>query len=183
MLTSLSDFVLAAGLFARELPLFGCPVPAGFASPADDHLDAPLDLTRHLFRHPASTFLARVSGDSMTGAGIHPGDLVAVDRALCAADGSIVVAVVEGEHTIKRLRLRAGPGWWPKTPATRPWPLTRMRAWWCGAWSRTSSTRWAKRARPRPAGADKPCPDLPRRFFLCPPPHVRPRRLQQLRAT
>ena len=111
MLTSLHDFIPAAGLFARELPLFGCLLPAGFASPADDHLDAPLDLTRHLFRHPASTFLARVSGDSMTGAGIHPGDLVAVDRAIRAADGSIVVAVVEGEHTIKRLRLRAGRPW------------------------------------------------------------------------
>ena len=111
MLTSLFDFIPAACLFTRPLPLFACPVPAGFASPADDHLDAPLDLTRHLFRHPASTFLARVSGDSMTGAGIHPGDLVAVDRALRAGNGSIVVAVVEGEHTIKRLQLRGGQPW------------------------------------------------------------------------
>ncbi|WP_310393937.1 translesion error-prone DNA polymerase V autoproteolytic subunit [Hymenobacter sp.] len=111
MLTSLHDFIASAHLTTRELPLFGCPVPAGFPSPADDHLDAPLDLTRHLFRHPASTFLARVSGDSMLGAGIHPGDLVAVDRALRAREGSIVVAVVEGEHTIKRLRYRAGRPW------------------------------------------------------------------------
>lgn len=107
----LPAFVSAAHVSAQELPLFGCPVPAGFPSPADDHLDAPFDLTRYLFRHPASTFLARVSGDSMTGAGIHPGDLVAVDRALRAGDGSIVVAVVEGEHTIKRLQLRAGEPW------------------------------------------------------------------------
>jgi DNA polymerase V len=92
--------------------LFGCSVPAGFPSPADDHLDAPFDLTRHLFRHPASTFLARVSGDSMTGAGIHSGDLVAVGPGRCSPrDGSIVVAVVEGEHTIKRLQLRAGQPW------------------------------------------------------------------------
>ena len=111
MSASLYNFLAAARLTAQELPLFGCPVPAGFASPADDHLDAPFDLTRHLFRHPASTFLARVSGDSMVGAGIHPGDLVAVDRALKPHDGSIVVAVVEGEHTIKRLRLRAGQPW------------------------------------------------------------------------
>jgi DNA polymerase V len=111
MLTSLHDFIAGSLLFTRELPLFGCPVPAGFPSPADDHLDAPFDLTKHLFRHPASTFLARVSGDSMTGAGIFPGDLVAVDRALQARHGSIVVAVVEGEHTIKRLQLRAGQPW------------------------------------------------------------------------
>ena len=108
---SLHQFVSASPITTRELPLFDCPVPAGFPSPADDHLDAPLDLTRHLFRHPASTFLARVSGDSMIGAGIHPGDLVAVDRALQPRHGSIVVAVVEGEHTIKRLQLRAGQPW------------------------------------------------------------------------
>ncbi|MCC3152159.1 translesion error-prone DNA polymerase V autoproteolytic subunit [Hymenobacter sp. BT770] len=111
MSASLYDFIAATHLFTRELPLFGCPIPAGFPSPADDHLDAPLDLTKHLFQHPASTFLARVSGDSMIGAGIHPGDLVAVDRAVRARDGSIVVAVVEGEHTIKRLQMRAGQPW------------------------------------------------------------------------
>ncbi|MDO7851464.1 LexA family protein [Hymenobacter convexus] len=111
MLTSLHDFISASLLTTRELPLFGCPVPAGFPSPADDHLDGPFDLTKHLFRHPASTFLARVSGDSMIGAGIHPGDLVAVDRALTPRHGSIVVAVVEGEHTIKRLQHRAGQPW------------------------------------------------------------------------
>lgn len=111
MVASLHDFISSHQLITPELPLFGCAIPAGFPSPADDHLDAPLDLTKHLFRHPASTFLARVSGDSMIGAGIHPGDLVAVDRALSAGHGSIVVAVVEGEHTIKRLQLRAGDAW------------------------------------------------------------------------
>lgn len=111
MLSQLHDFISASLFSTRGLPLFGCAIPAGFPSPADDHLDEPLDLTQHLFRHPASTFLARVSGDSMTGAGIHPGDLVAVDRALQARHGSIVVAVVEGEHTIKRLQMRAGQPW------------------------------------------------------------------------
>ena len=111
MLASLHDFIAATCLPTRAVPLFGCPVPAGFPSPADDHLDPSFDLTHFLFRNPASTFLARVSGDSMTGAGIHPGDLVAVDRALRPGHGSIVVAVVEGEHTIKRLQLRAGTPW------------------------------------------------------------------------
>ncbi|GAB3669017.1 translesion error-prone DNA polymerase V autoproteolytic subunit [Hymenobacter agri] len=111
MLASLHDFISASLLPTREVPLFGCPVPAGFPSPADDHLDPAFDLTRFLFRNPASTFLARVSGDSMTGAGIHPGDLVAVDRALRPVHGSIVVAVVEGEHTIKRLQVRGDTRW------------------------------------------------------------------------
>ena len=80
MIASVYDFIAAPGFSKTELPLFGCAVPAGFPSPADDHFDGPFDLTHHLFRNPASTFLARTSGDSMTGAGIHPGDLVAVDR-------------------------------------------------------------------------------------------------------
>lgn len=111
MAAFVSDFFPATHLLARPVPLFGCLLPAGFPSPADDHAEAPLDLTRLLFRHPASTFLARVSGDSMVGAGIRPGDLVAVDRARPPRDGCIVVAVVEGEHTIKRLRQREGQTW------------------------------------------------------------------------
>ncbi|MBD2722291.1 MULTISPECIES: LexA family protein [Hymenobacter] len=133
MLTSLHDFIAASLLTTREMPLFGCPVPAGFPSPADDHLDGPFDLTKHLFRHPASTFLARVSGDSMIGAGIHPGDLVAVDRALQPRHGSIVVAVVEGEHTIKRLQERGGQPWlvaenarYPPVPVN---PETGLLVW------------------------------------------------------
>src|SRR6476469_8377978 len=111
MAALLHHFLPATRLQASELPLFVCPVPAGCPSPADYHREAPLDLTRLLFRHPASTFLARVSGDSMTGAGIEPGDLVAVDRGLRPVDGSIVVAVVDGEHTLKRLRVQPGRRW------------------------------------------------------------------------
>lgn len=97
----------ALQLLPAELPLYGCPVPAGFPSPADDHQQDPaFDLKSHLFRNPASTFLARVAGNSMTGAAIHPGDLIAVDRALAPRDGHIVVAVLDGEHTLKRLRIR-----------------------------------------------------------------------------
>jgi len=133
MLTSLHHFISATCIATREVPLFGCPVPAGFPSPADDHLDAPFDLTRFLFRHPASTFLARVSGDSMIGAGIHPGDLVAVDRALQPKHGSIVVAVVEGEHTIKRLQQRAGQYWLvAENPRYAPMPVgpeAELRVW------------------------------------------------------
>lgn len=97
--------------FPLLLPLVGHRLSAGFPSPADDHLDPPLDLNKHLFRHPAATFLARVRGNSMLEAGIHDGDLIAIDRALTPGDGHIVVAVVEGEYTIKRLR-RQGPRLW-----------------------------------------------------------------------
>ena len=67
-----------------------------------------MDLNEHLVAHPAATFVVRVEGDSMIGAGIRHGDLLVVDRALEARSGSIVVAVVDGELTVKRLRMYRG---------------------------------------------------------------------------
>ncbi|NLB65034.1 MAG: translesion error-prone DNA polymerase V autoproteolytic subunit [Lentisphaerae bacterium] len=90
------------------LPLVGTRIAAGFPSPADDHLEGPMDLNEHLVAHPAATFVVRVEGDSMIGAGIRHGDLLVVDRALEARSGSIVVAVVDGELTVKRLRMYRG---------------------------------------------------------------------------
>ncbi|GAB4359445.1 MAG: translesion error-prone DNA polymerase V autoproteolytic subunit [Methylohalobius crimeensis] len=89
----------------RRYPLFGSKVPAGFPSPADDHQEDSLDLNQHLVKHPAATFFVRVEGDSMTGVGIHHGDLLVVDRALEPKSGSIVVAAVNGELTVKRLKV------------------------------------------------------------------------------
>ena len=86
------------------LPFFESRIPAGFPSPASDYLDQGLDLNELLIRHPAATFFVRVEGESMTGAGIHPGDTLVVDRAEEAADRKVVVAVVNGEFTVKRLR-------------------------------------------------------------------------------
>ena len=83
-------------------------MPAGFPSPAEDHVEGRLDLNEHLIRHPAATFFVRASGDSMLGAGIHPGDLLVVDRALEPAHGRVVIAVVDGELTVKRLEVRDG---------------------------------------------------------------------------
>ena len=91
---------------ALPLPLYTSRIAAGFPSPADDHLEAPLDLNEHLVKHPAATFVVRVDGDSMAGAGIYAGDLLVVDRSLEAKSGSIVVAVVNGELTVKRLWMR-----------------------------------------------------------------------------
>jgi DNA polymerase V len=81
------------------------PVTAGFPSPAEDYIEGKLDLNEHLVKHPAATFFVRVTGDSMIDAGIHPGDILIVDRSLEAADKKVVIAVVEGELTVKRIRL------------------------------------------------------------------------------
>ncbi len=90
------------------LPLYTAYVPAGFPSPADDDVEGRLDLNQHLIHHPAATFFVRVSGESMLGAGIHPGDLLVVDRALEPVHGKVVIAVVNGELTVKRLCIREG---------------------------------------------------------------------------
>ena len=91
-------------LSALPVPLVSCRVAAGFPSPAEDWLEDKLDLNRLLIQRPAATFFVRVEGDSMLGAGIHPGDLLVVDRSLTATDGRIVLAVLDGEFTVKRLR-------------------------------------------------------------------------------
>jgi len=91
-----------------ELPLQNCSVPAGFPSPAEDYVEHKIDLNSYLVTHPAATFFVRASGNSMTGANIHDGDLLIVDRALEAAHDDIVIAVVHGEITVKRLHYLRG---------------------------------------------------------------------------
>jgi DNA polymerase V len=88
------------------LALLAQRLPAGFPSPADDHLEGEIDLAQLLIERPAATFLMRVSGHSMDGAGILDGDYVVVDRSLEPRAGQVVVAVRAGEMTIKRLRRR-----------------------------------------------------------------------------
>ncbi|OGW67054.1 MAG: peptidase S24 [Nitrospirae bacterium RIFCSPLOWO2_02_FULL_62_14] len=96
---------------AVERPVWLARVPAGFPSPADDYLEGKLDLNQHLIKHPAATYFVRVTGDSMIGAGIHSGDLLVVDRSLEPADNSVVIAIVDGELTVKRLSTRQGRPW------------------------------------------------------------------------
>jgi DNA polymerase V len=88
------------------LPLVSAHVQAGFPSPAEDHIDGKLDLNQHLIAHPAASFFVRVSGDSMRDAGIFSGDILVVDRSLTASDKSIVVAILNGEFTVKRLKMQ-----------------------------------------------------------------------------
>ena len=83
-------------------------VPAGYPSPAQDYYDGRIDLSEHLIRDPVSTFILRVVGDSMEGAGISDGDEIIVDRSLTPDDGNVVVAVLNGELTVKRLRVTGG---------------------------------------------------------------------------
>jgi len=103
------ETIYAPDLTTRyKLPIFLGRLPAGFPSPADDYLEGKLDINKHLVKHPAATFYVRVSGDSMLGAGIHCGDLLVVDRSLEAKNGNVVVAVLDGDLTVKRLYKRDG---------------------------------------------------------------------------
>ncbi len=85
-------------------------VVAGFPSPAEQYVEPPLDLNELLVKRPAATYFVRVAGDSMVGAGIQDGDLLVVDRSLRPADGDIIVASVDGEFTVKTLRVVDGEG-------------------------------------------------------------------------
>lgn len=90
--------------FSIQLPYFMTSIQAGFPSPADDFVDTKLDLNEYLIKHPAATFFVRVSGDSMIGAGIYDNDILIVDRSLDARPEMIIVAALDGELTVKRLK-------------------------------------------------------------------------------
>ena len=86
---------------------FSIPIallPAGFPSPADDYIDRGLDLNELLIKHPSATYFVRVEGDSMINAGISEGDILIVDRAVEPKNNSIVIAVLNNEFTVKRVR-------------------------------------------------------------------------------
>jgi DNA polymerase V len=91
-----------------RIPLVSAKVQAGFPSPADDHMERSLDLNEHLVRNPAATFFVRVQGESMRDAGIRGGDILVVDRSLTPADRQIVVAMLDGDFTVKRLQRKHG---------------------------------------------------------------------------
>jgi DNA polymerase V len=86
-----------------QVPFFGAKVAAGFPSPADDYVEKALDLNELLIQKPAATFFIRAQGTSMLGAGIHPNDILVVDKSLKPVDGKIVIAAINGEFTVKRL--------------------------------------------------------------------------------
>lgn len=106
-------------------PLLESLIPAGFPSIAEDYVDRALNLNELLIQHPAATFFVRVSGDSMINAGIRSGDILIVDRALTPTNNKIVIARIDGELTIKRLR-REGDRilLCPENPAYEPLVIT-----------------------------------------------------------
>lgn len=89
-------------------PLMSNTIAAGFPSPAEQYVEAPLDLNQLLISRPAAIFFLRVAGDSMIDAGIFEGDILVVDRSIEAKDGMIVVACVDGEFTVKTLKKDTG---------------------------------------------------------------------------
>ena len=91
-----------------SLPLFSGKVSAGFPSPADDYIEKSLDLNDLLIQKPAATFFVRAQGESMLGAGIHPNDILVVDRSLEPVPGRIVICALDGELVVKRLKRRGG---------------------------------------------------------------------------
>lgn len=110
-LNSVNVFIPATNPSKLALPLFVGKVAAGFPSPADDYVEKTLDLNELLVQKPAATFFVRAQGESMLGAGIHPNDILVVDRSIEPTAGKIVICALNGELTVKRL------------------------AWTCGQWS------------------------------------------------
>ena len=105
-------------------PFLPQPARSGFASTTEDAANTTVNLEEMLIRRPAATFLMKVSGDSLAGAGIREGDTLIVDRSIAPRDGLVVVAVVGGELRIKRLPVPAGTGalevWGVVTYSIRP---------------------------------------------------------------
>lgn len=87
----------------KKIPLFQSKISAGFPSPADDYIEGKLDLNEHLIKKPSATFFVRATGESMLDAGIFPDDILIVDRSLTPTSGKVVIAIVDGELTVKRL--------------------------------------------------------------------------------
>lgn len=94
-----------------ELPYADAGIQAGFPSPAQDYISESIDLNREIVRHPAATFYGRVAGDSMIEEGIEPGDILVIDRSLEPEDGDLAVCCLEGEFTLKRIRLAVNSVW------------------------------------------------------------------------
>lgn len=108
-----------------ELPYVG-GVNAGFPSPADDYMELRLDLNKELVQNPDATFYARVRGTSMTDAGLHDGDVLVIDRSLEPANNKIAVCFIDGEFTVKRLKIEKDVCWLiPENNEFKPIKVTR----------------------------------------------------------
>lgn len=101
-------FVTLANSSKIKTDLVSSTIKAGFPSPAEDYIDRKIDLNEQLIANPAATFMVRVEGSSMIDCGINEQDVLIVDKSLKAKDKDIILAVVDGEFTVKRLRIKRG---------------------------------------------------------------------------
>ncbi len=99
------DFFSAIAEIDLQLPYVEKGISAGFPSPADDFIDATIDLNKEFIKNPSATFYGRVKGNSMKNAGIDNGDLLIIDKSLEPKDGKIAVCYIDGEFTVKRIKL------------------------------------------------------------------------------
>ncbi|MDE5888308.1 MAG: translesion error-prone DNA polymerase V autoproteolytic subunit [Muribaculaceae bacterium] len=125
----MNEFYLYRADVSTTLPLLLAEggIRAGFPSPAQDYVTESIDLNRVLVKHPASTFYAKVVGDSMSGEGITEGDILIIDRSLEAQHGDLAVCCLDGEFTLKRLCLNRGDRIFlmPSNRKYRPIEVTR----------------------------------------------------------
>jgi DNA polymerase V len=111
------------------VPFATGPATCGFPSPAEDYLDSPLDFNELLVTNPAATFAVRLAGESMIGAGLFPGDIAVVDRSVAPTNNCIVLALLDGEFTVKRYRRRGAVIiLTPESPDFQPITITEERA-------------------------------------------------------
>lgn len=94
-----------------SLPLVPGGINAGFPSPAMDFMDLSIDMNKHLIKHPSATFYGRVKGESMRDVGINDGDLLVIDKSIEASDGKIAICYLDGEFTIKRIKMEKDCCW------------------------------------------------------------------------
>ena len=106
------------------LPYADEGVRAGFPSPAQDYLEQAIDLNKELIKHPASTFYGRVVGDSMRDEGIEEGDILIIYKSLELLDGDLAVCFIDGEFTVKRVRLEPDVAW--LVPSNPNYPLIKV---------------------------------------------------------
>lgn len=104
--------IYSAGIDSElDLPFVEQGISAGFPSPADDFLDISIDLNKELIKNPSATFYGRVKGDSMKDAGLENGDLLIIDKSIEPVDNKIAVCFIDGEFTVKRIKIEASIIW------------------------------------------------------------------------
>jgi len=119
------DFYRADYSVNIELPFVDEGIAAGFPSPAQDYMDLTLDLNKALIKHPSATFYGRVKGDSMIDAGIEEGNILVIDRSIDYQDGLTAVCFIDGEFTVKKLKIKKDKIWlMPANEAYQPIEVT-----------------------------------------------------------